>query len=314
MSGQEQMPQSWSKTEAINITGTENVLRVCLSEGVKGLVYTSSYNVVFGGQEIVNGDESLPYFPLHQHVDHYSRTKSIAEQLVLFSNGLRAGSSLISTPPLHTCALRLAGVFGLGEKRHLPRIVGTLGLARFKYGSTSAPGGGDTLQQFCTLRNVVQAHVKAAEQLLATPERLGGQAYFISDGEPVNTFRFLKPLTEALGYSEPKLKVPMWLIWFFVYLSQAAYSVVVKVGPSGFRFTPLLTPAEVYKTGVTHYFSCEKAKLHFNYEPERPNDISDVVQYYLLKSKGGKREGFSNVTGAVFVGVLFLFVVWLTFY
>ena len=28
------------------------------------LVYTSTYNVVFGGQEIKNGDESLPYLPL----------------------------------------------------------------------------------------------------------------------------------------------------------------------------------------------------------------------------------------------------------
>ena len=28
------------------------------------LVYTSTYNVVFGGQVIRNGDESLPYLPL----------------------------------------------------------------------------------------------------------------------------------------------------------------------------------------------------------------------------------------------------------
>lgn len=29
-------------------------------------MYTSTYNVVFGGQEIPNGDETLPYFPLHK--------------------------------------------------------------------------------------------------------------------------------------------------------------------------------------------------------------------------------------------------------
>ena len=33
--------------------------------GVAALVYTSTFNVVFGGQEIVDGrEEDLPYFPL----------------------------------------------------------------------------------------------------------------------------------------------------------------------------------------------------------------------------------------------------------
>ena len=36
----------------------------CIASGVKTLVYTSTYNVVFGGQEIRNGNESLPYFPV----------------------------------------------------------------------------------------------------------------------------------------------------------------------------------------------------------------------------------------------------------
>ena len=36
----------------------------CIEKNVPRLVYTSTYNVVFGGQCIVNGDESLPYFPL----------------------------------------------------------------------------------------------------------------------------------------------------------------------------------------------------------------------------------------------------------
>lgn len=40
------------------------LLLACQSEGVSRLVYTSTYNVVFGGQEIVGGDESLPYLSL----------------------------------------------------------------------------------------------------------------------------------------------------------------------------------------------------------------------------------------------------------
>ena len=36
----------------------------CVTCGVTCLVYTSTYNVVFGGQEIRNGDQSIPYLPL----------------------------------------------------------------------------------------------------------------------------------------------------------------------------------------------------------------------------------------------------------
>ena len=36
----------------------------CCQYNVAHLVYTSTYNVVFGGQVIRNGDESLPYLPL----------------------------------------------------------------------------------------------------------------------------------------------------------------------------------------------------------------------------------------------------------
>jgi len=53
-----------------------------------------------------------------QHVDHYSRTKAIAEMKILNANNSGAGEQI-----LRTCAIRLAGVYGPGEQRHLPRIV-----------------------------------------------------------------------------------------------------------------------------------------------------------------------------------------------
>ena len=36
----------------------------CQKFNIANLVYTSTYNVVFGGQMIRNGDETLPYLPL----------------------------------------------------------------------------------------------------------------------------------------------------------------------------------------------------------------------------------------------------------
>ena len=67
-----------------------------------------------------------------QHVDHYSRTKAIAEQTVLAANGSRLMTSQTEREEgeggggggrMKTCALRCAGIYGEGEQRHLPRIV-----------------------------------------------------------------------------------------------------------------------------------------------------------------------------------------------
>ena len=67
-----------------------------------------------------------------QHVDHYSRTKAVAEQAVLAANGrlLMVGDNCggqekqaVEGRRLKTCALRCAGIYGEGEQRHLPRIV-----------------------------------------------------------------------------------------------------------------------------------------------------------------------------------------------
>ncbi|KAK2097679.1 hypothetical protein P7K49_023130 [Saguinus oedipus] len=81
---------------------------VCVRRRVPRLIYTSTVNVAFGGKPIKQGDEdSVPYFPLDEvpvfqerwvgpivlgptaqrHIDHYSRTKAIADQLTLMANG-----------------------------------------------------------------------------------------------------------------------------------------------------------------------------------------------------------------------------------
>jgi len=80
MSGKEMLQSGC--VDQININGNCNILDVCHEVGIRRLVYVSTYNVVFGGKEIVNGNESLPYFPLDEHVDPYCPSKSVAEQLV----------------------------------------------------------------------------------------------------------------------------------------------------------------------------------------------------------------------------------------
>ena len=268
MSGSEQMPPHWDKIEDININGTRNILNACYQNRVRGLVYTSTYNVVFGGQVIRNGDESLPYIPLHRHVDHYSRTKSIAEQLVLTSNG---------RGELQTCALRLAGVIGRGETRHIPRIVKAIrnGWVRFDY--YDQYGG---IVDFVGIENVVQSHVKSALKLCSGSNNVAGQAYFISDGRPVNNLEYFRPLIEGLGRPFPRFKIPLWIMYLVVVFVDFVHGLLYRFNVD---FTPILTHAELYKTSVTHHFSIAKAEKDFSYKPVR-YDVADIAKVYKIEN------------------------------
>ncbi|KAL3877516.1 hypothetical protein ACJMK2_035213 [Sinanodonta woodiana] len=273
MSGREQLNKKL--IEAVNVKGTENVIRACIKHNVTRLVYTSTYNVIFGGQTIESGEETLPYLPLDKHPDHYSRTKSIAEQMVLAASG----QNTLDGHKLHTCALRLAGVYGPGEQRHQPRIVSYIekGYYCMTYGTS-------TKQDFVHVENVAQAHQLAGEALTEINNyKAAGQAYFISDGAPINTFDFYRPLVEGLGYPVPTIQLSITLVYIFAILTEIVHSMIARV----YNFQPLLTRTEVYKTGVTHHFSIAKARQELGYCPTIQNDLSSVVQYYI--NTGHKR-------------------------
>lgn len=291
MSGKEQLNRHM--IEEVNVQGTQNILKACIEHRVPRLVYTSTFNVVFGGQVIENGDESLPYLPLHLHPDHYSRTKSLAEMAVLKANGtmLRDGSGVF-----RSCALRPAGIYGPGEQRHLPRIVNYIekGIFCFVYGEPSS------LVEFVHVDNLVSAHELAAKALTAERQySAAGQPYFISDGRPVNNFEFFRPLVEGLGYPFPRLRLPVFLIYFFAFLTEMIHHLVGRI----YNFQPLLTRTEVYKTGVTHYFNMAKAKAELGYEPKEHN-LDEVVQWFRCRGHGKtSRTSFLN---RLLVDILFV--------
>ncbi|KAG2296630.1 hypothetical protein Bca4012_001884 [Brassica carinata] len=264
MSGKEML--QFGRCDEVNINGTCNVLEAVFKHEITRLVYVSTYNVVFGGKEIINGNEGLPYYPLDDHVDAYGRSKSIAEQLVLKSNGrpFKNGGK-----KLYTCAVRPAAIYGPGEDRHLPRIVNLakMGLLLFKTGEPSVK------TDWIYLENLVLAIILASMGLLDDiPGREGepvaaGQPYFVSDGSPVNTFEFLRPFLRSLDYDLPKFTISVPVALTLGKIFQGVYTVFYPWLSKSWLPQPLILPAEVYKVGVTHYFSYLKAKEELGYVP-----------------------------------------------
>ena len=71
----------WEDYYQINVCGTENVIAACVENGVQNLVYTSTPSVVFNGDDIVGGNESLPYGK--KVLCNYAKSKIIAEKNIL---------------------------------------------------------------------------------------------------------------------------------------------------------------------------------------------------------------------------------------
>lgn len=222
-------------------------MEACLACGIPCLVYTSTYNVLFGGREIVAGDESWPPFPVERHCEAYSRSKALAERAVLRADGeALPGGEGAERGALQTTVLRPAGIYGAGERRHLLRTVrlGRRGLYRFTFGKR------DSLGDWVHVDNLAAAHVLAGRQLLEAAARgaravAAGQAYNISDDRPVNTFDFLHVLMGGLGYPKPALRLPIGLVYALACVTEAAWRLFHKV----YHFEPLLLPAEVLKSG-----------------------------------------------------------------
>ncbi|MCE5329166.1 NAD-dependent epimerase/dehydratase family protein [bacterium] len=226
--------------EEVNVKGNQLVIDTCKELGIGKLVFTSSMDVVVDGRKpIVDGDESLPY-PANEPKDPYSRTKIIAEKMVLQAND----------NTLLTCSIRPAGIYGPRDKYHLPNLIKA---AQNK--SNFRLGNGLAKFSHVYSENAAYAHILAAKHL-AYGSPVAGNFYFITDHHPAaNLFDFMEPFLIGLGLNPPKKSIPYPVAYFLSMINE-------KFNPySNFnRFS-------VIQTCVDHTFVHYKATADFGYKP-----------------------------------------------
>ncbi|MCA1778999.1 MAG: NAD-dependent epimerase/dehydratase family protein, partial [Xanthomonadaceae bacterium] len=166
--------------ERPNVVGTQNVIDSCRSHAVGFLIYTSSPSVVHSGRDLAGADESTPY-PTHFPAP-YPATKAEAEKRVLAANGRS----------LKTTALRPHLIWGPGDNHLLPRLV-----QRNRSGRLRLPCP-DKKIDTVYIDNAAEAHVLALDNL-AGSATAAGNAYFISNGEPLAVAEIMRRLLEAAG-------------------------------------------------------------------------------------------------------------------
>ena len=235
---------------AVNLGGTENMLEAARQNKVPRFIYISSGSVVYEGKDIENGDESLPYSSVSQAP--YADSKIEAEKLTLADNG-KGGMA--------TCALRPHVVFGPGDNRFMPNL-----LARGRKGQLSVQiGRGIWLSDYTYVSNMTDAVLLADEALAkdGLNSVAAGQAYFITNGEPMPFWDFIRKVAARLGFPPIKYRAPKSLIYAIA---------AVKEGIDTLKGGTLnaedgMTRFAIRYMCTHHYFSIEKARRELGYNP-----------------------------------------------
>ncbi len=235
----------WKHFYEVNTLGTRHIVEGCRAHGVGRLVYTSSPSVIFDGHSQAGADESTPY--PRRWLCPYARSKGLAEQHVLASNGKNG---------LLSCALRPHLIWGPRDRALVPGL-----LERARNGRLWRIGDGTNLIDTVYVENAAAAHLLAADALKPGSPVAGG-AYFISQGEPVNCWAWIAEILALAGLPPVRKSLPLWTARMIGIAYEALY------GFLRLRGEPPLSRFLAAQLATAHYFDISRARKDFGYEPK----------------------------------------------
>jgi nucleoside-diphosphate-sugar epimerase len=224
--------------ERVNVGGTRTVLDACARAGVRRFVHVGTEAALLAGSPLVEVDETAPLRP--DSPVAYSSTKARAEQLVLGAN--RDG--------FETVVVRPRFVWGRGDTTLLPTMVEMVRAGRFAW-----IGGGRHRTSITHVENTVEG------LLLGATRGAPGNAYFVTDGEPVVFRDFVSELLGTQGVQPPDRSIPA-----------PVASALAIAGETAWRLLPL--PRRPPVSRFAYWASAQectiridKARRELGYEP-----------------------------------------------
>jgi dihydroflavonol-4-reductase len=248
----------WPAVEAVNVTGTRNVVEACLSSNVRRLIHFSSIHAMT--QEPLNEvlDERRPLVD-SQGCPPYDRSKAAGELAV--RQGIEQGLDAVIVSPTSV----------IGPYDYQLSHMGTVFLA-LAQGKLPAlvEGGFDWVD----VRDVVSGAIAAAEK---APQ---GAKYMLS-GHYATVCELAEISENILGISAPRFVCPTWLA--------RTGAPVVGTFNQLTRTRQLFTAVSIRAlTNCNTHISHERAAQELGYNP-RPlkETISDIYSWF---QKSGKLE------------------------
>lgn len=258
--------KSEAEVMAVNVGGTENVIKACQEIGVKHLVVTSSLDAVFTGKPLVNIDETQVYPDTHHTI--YCETKKLTELAALNANNEH----------LKVVILRPADIYGEADPYHIDSLV-----EMAQTGFYVRLGNGKSSCQHVYVGNMAYAHVLATAALWSGNKKVSGEIYFITDGKGSNFFKFFDQVVAGAGYKIfPKnLWLPRGLAFSIGAVSEAIAVIMRPIK----KYNPKFSRFAVIYTCTDFTFSAEKALKDFGFKPKYSTEkaLENTIKHYSIK-------------------------------
>lgn len=194
--------------EQVNVDGTRHVAEATHRAGVARLVHVSTEAVYADGGHLADLDETRPR-PA-KPLPRYPRTKARAEAVIEAAN----------KDSLTTVIVRPTAVWGAGDTSVLPKFAEAVANGRFMW-----IGGGRHPRATTHVRNLCEGLLLAAEH------GRGGEAYFVTDGEPAMYRDFLTAELASVGVTPPARSVPYPLAKAAANICDAIWNTLPLRGP-----------------------------------------------------------------------------------
>lgn len=270
----------------VNVQGTRNVVEAARKCGARGLVYTSTIAVL--GDELEahfrNADETWPTGRARLSYGHskvctfcylsfsfpsspscrtavISCQRAVSPTYFRFPNGVFqtiAENHVLSsnTPSFKTCSLRSAPIFGPHDATVIPLMHGCIS----RWETPFVVGDGCNLVDFVYVSNVADAHILAVDNLLRAGTA-AGEAFFITNGEPISARDFCIAVWKEFGHVPPfHVKIPKSVAWW---AGWGAEMVAWLAGKEGTFSRGMIMDATAVR-----YMSIEKARQILGYVPQ----------------------------------------------
>jgi nucleoside-diphosphate-sugar epimerase len=222
-----------------NVLGTQVLCSVANERGVSRFVHISTPSVYVekASKELIREDDPLP----SKMINDYAASKLQAEAVV---DGYRSSG-------LPSVTLRPQGIFGPRDTAILPRLIRVA-----EKGFIPVMGEGVRID-LTYVDNVVSAILCA----LNADDRVLGEKFNITNGEPVDQLETLEFLLGRLGYRPRRKRIPLERAWKIASLLEWAHRTF------SLRGEPLLTRYGVCTLAYTRTLSIDKARRLLGYSP-----------------------------------------------
>jgi nucleoside-diphosphate-sugar epimerase len=227
----------WEDFERGNVEGTRNALAACEEAGVRRFVHCGTEAALMAGDPLVHVDETAPLRPDSRAP--YPATKAKAELAVREA----------SRDGFETVVVRPRFVWGKGDTTLLPEMVRAVEAGQFAW-----VGGGRNVTDTAHVDNVVEGLV------LGAGKGRPGEAYFVTDGEPVVFREFVTEMLRTQSVEPPDRSLPAWSAAPLAGLCELLWKLPLPGQPPMTRFRSwILTQECTIEIG--------KARAELGYEP-----------------------------------------------